>query len=47
MEKDDEMKGMGNSYDYGARMYDSRLDRIISPERLIGKLILKKKINSK
>jgi len=27
MEKDDEAKGAGNSYDYGARIYDSRLGR--------------------
>lgn len=27
MERDDEMKGSGNSYDFGARMYDSRLGR--------------------
>ena len=27
MEADDELKGEGNSYDFGARMYDSRLGR--------------------
>ena len=27
MEKDDEIKGGGNSYDFGARIYDSRLGR--------------------
>ena len=27
MERDDEVKGSGNSYDFGARMYDSRLGR--------------------
>jgi RHS repeat-associated protein len=30
MEKDDEVKGSGNSYDFGARMYDSRLARFLS-----------------
>lgn len=27
MERDDEMKGMGNSYDFGARIFDPRLGR--------------------
>jgi len=30
MEKDDELKGLGNSYDFGARMYDSRVARFLS-----------------
>ncbi len=30
MEKDDEIKGSGNSYDFGARMFDSRLGRFLS-----------------
>ncbi len=32
MERDDEMKGSGNSYDFGARIYDSRLGRWMSTD---------------
>ena len=30
MEKDDEVKGNGNSYDFGARIHDSRIGRFLS-----------------
>lgn len=30
MEKDDEIKGEGNSYDFGARLYDSRIGKFLS-----------------
>jgi RHS repeat-associated protein len=37
MEKDDEVKGAGNSYDFGARIYDSRVGRWLSRDALSGK----------
>ena len=37
MEKDDEMKGSGNSYDFGARIYDSRLGRWLAVDPLVTK----------
>jgi len=37
MEKDNEAKGHGNSYDFGARIYDSRLGRWLSLDPLIYK----------
>lgn len=37
MERDDEAKGSGNSYDFGARIYDSRLGRWLSVDALANK----------
>jgi hypothetical protein len=37
MEKDDEVKGSGNSYDFGNRVHDSRLGRFLSVDRIYKK----------
>jgi RHS repeat-associated protein len=37
MERDDEIKGSGNSYDFGARMYDNRIGRWLRTDAMEGK----------
>jgi RHS repeat-associated protein len=37
MEKDDEVKGEGNSYDFGARIFDSRVGRWLAVDPLAAK----------
>jgi RHS repeat-associated protein len=41
MEKDDEVKGGGNSYDFGARMYDARVGRFLSLDNFTNKFAYK------
>ncbi len=38
-EKDDEVKGVGNSLDFGARIYDNRLGRWLSVDPLQQKYV--------
>ena len=38
MERDDEWKGSGNSYDFGARIYDPRLGKLLSMDKYTAKL---------
>ena len=33
-EKDNEIKGLGNSYDFGARIYDSRIGKWFSTDAI-------------
>jgi RHS repeat-associated protein len=40
-ERDDEVKGSGNSYDFGARMYDPRIGRFFSTDRYESKFAFK------
>ncbi|WP_317044843.1 RHS repeat domain-containing protein, partial [Flavobacterium columnare] len=37
-EKDDELKGEGNSYDFGARLLDPRIGRWFSPDPMEKKI---------